>query len=161
MRDESEQQTTPIQMNQCNDPRRANGAVEEHTEGGVKRKGEAAGFSRRDTRQRETLGTLLGQTPEKQKPFTFTFTYYSEEKDDPATHLKTKRPRQDSPTRTTDFQSEVEFWKFMKSIMPSNHQEMIHLQEGVLCQNDHTNNTGRFTLAQQENRPMRSAPPGS
>ena len=55
--------------------------MEEHTEGGVKRKGEAAGFSRRDTRQRETLGTLLGQTPEKQKPFTFTFTYYSEEKD--------------------------------------------------------------------------------
>ena len=80
-------------MNQCNDPCRANGAVEEHAEGGVKRKRErgAAGFVGKDTRQRETPETLSRRTPEKQKPFTFTFTYYLEEKDDSATHLKSKK----------------------------------------------------------------------
>ena len=105
-------------------------------------KREAGGFSRTDARQKETPETLSGQTPEKQKPFTFTFTYYSEKKDNSATHLKSKRPGPGSPTRTTDFRSEVAVWKFKKSIMPSKHQDMIHLQEGVWCQNDYANNLG-------------------
>ena len=40
----------------------------------------------------------------------------------------------------TDFRSEAEFWRFMTSIMPSKHQEMMHLQEGAWCQNEHANN---------------------
>ena len=47
---------------------------------------------------------------------------------------------QNSPVRTTDFGSEVEFRRFTTSIMPSEHQEMIHPQEGALCQNEQTNN---------------------
>ena len=59
----------------------------------------------------------------------------------------------------TDFRSEAEFWRFMTSIMPSEHQEMMHLQEGVWCQNEHANNTEQFI--QPEIRSTRNMPPES
>ena len=56
----SKQQTKPTHTTQCNDLCEANGAVEGHAEGGVKRKreGEVAGFVREDKHQRETPETL-------------------------------------------------------------------------------------------------------
>ena len=49
----------------------------------------------------------------------------------------------------------------MKSIIPSEHQEMIHLQEGAWHQNNYANNLGQFTSSQQENHPTNNAPPES
>ena len=60
-----------------------------------------------------------------------------------------------------DLRSEVKVWKFMKSIIPSEHQEMIHLQEGAWRQNDYANNMGQFTASQQGNHPTNNAPPES
>ena len=44
----------------------------------------------------------------------------------------------------------------MTSIMPSEHQEMVHLQEGAWCQNKHANNTEQFV--QPETRATRKMP---
>ena len=63
----------------------------------------------------------------------FTFTYYGEEKNTPLAQREAER---EGPTRTLDFRSETELWRFMTSIMPSEHQEMMHLQEGAWCQNN-------------------------
>ena len=100
------------------------------------------------------------------------------EEKDSVTHLESKRLRPGSPTarrsnstltpsldntRKTgmDLRLEVEVWKFMKSIIPSKHQEMIHLQEGAWRQNDYANNLGQFTASQQENHPTNNALPES
>ena len=90
------------------------------------------------TTQLEKTPDLPQQPLEGQKPSTFTFTYCSEEKDKT---LTSGESGQDSPIRTTDFPSEDKFWRFMTSIMPTEHQEMMHLQEGAWCQNEHANKT--------------------
>ena len=69
------------------------------------------------------------------------------------------------------FRSEHKFWKFMKSIMPSEHWEMIGLQEeaspvpdqqtGQGSRNDYTNNMGQFIFSQQGNQPTKSTQLGS
>ena len=68
----------------------------------------------------------------------FTFTYYAEDKNTPSTQNEAE---QEGPIKTLDFRSETELWRFMIFIMPSEHQEMMHLQEGAWCQNKHANNT--------------------
>ena len=44
----------------------------------------------------------------------------------------------------------------MTSIIPSEHQEMMHLQKGAWCQNKHINNANRFI--QRETRASRKRP---
>ena len=90
---------------------------------------------------------------QKLSPGPFTFTYYAEEKNTPATQGEAE---QEGPIRTSDFRSETEIWRLMTSIMPSEHQEMMHLQEGVWCQNEHANNAERFI--QPEIRATRKMP---
>ena len=62
----------------------------------------------------------------------------------------------DNNTPSTQAEAEAELWRFMTSIMPSEHQEMMHLQEGAWCQNKHANNTERFI--QPEMRATRKMP---
>ena len=50
-----------------------------------------------------------------------------------------------------DLKLEVEAKKFMSSIIPSKHQETIHLPEGAWHQNAYANNIWQFTSSQQEN----------
>ena len=70
------------------------------------------------------------QPMQKLSPSPFTFTYYAEEKNTPATQGEAE---QEGPIRTSDFRSETEIWRLMTSIMSSEHQEMMHLQEGARC----------------------------
>ena len=55
-----------------------------------------------------------------------------------------------------DLKSEVEAWKFMSSIIPSEHQETIHLPEGAWRQNAYANNIGQFTASRRENHPTKT-----
>ena len=99
------------------------------------RRKEQTEASSETTTQPEKNPDLLQQPPEEQE--LSISTYCSEEKDKTTTPSKSG---QNSPVRTTDFGSEVEFGRFMTSIMPSEHQERIHPQEGLWCQNEHANN---------------------
>ena len=120
------------------------------------------------THQRKTVSL---RALEKQEPTTYSSTHYSEEKDS-VTRLEWKRRGPGIPTAGRsnltltpsldnigkagmDLKLEVEAWKFMSSIIPSEHQETIQIPEGAWCQNDYVNNMGQFTASQQENHPTK------
>ena len=89
------------------------------------------------------------QPAQKLSPGPFTFTYYAEEKNTPSTQGEAE---QEGPIRMLDFQSETELWRFMTSIVPSEHQEMMHLQEGAWCQNKHGDNTEMPTTRNENHK---------
>ena len=56
----------------------------------------------------------------------------------------------------TDLKSEVEAWKFMSSIIPSEHQETIHLPEGAWSQSAYATNIGQLTASRREKHPTKT-----
>ena len=92
-------------------------------------------LSRREWKQELKGVAGLQEAPETPLPVTqnlgpgpFTFTYYGE----------------------------AELWRLMTSIIPSEHQEMMHLQEGVWHQNEHANSAEQFI--RPETRTTRQRP---
>ena len=55
-----------------------------------------------------------------------------------------------------DLKSEIEAWKFMSYIIPSEHQETIHLPEGAWRKNAYANNIAQLTASRQENHPTKT-----